>query len=116
VVLTKCLHTAVLAKDIKTQWFLTPSNEIVANPFVGPIYVTWPIWITIPEDITGSYYINTQLLAPDCKVDLKDVFVAGKAFGSIPGSNKWNAVADLDHNYKIDLKDYFAIAKKFGKW
>jgi hypothetical protein len=76
----------------------------------------YPIWVTIPEDITGSYYVNPQLLAPDCKVDLKDVFLAGKAFGSIPGDAKWSPYADVNHDYKIDLKDYFAVCKKFGKW
>jgi hypothetical protein len=114
--LTKCFHNATLVKDITTQWFLTPDNSLVLNPYMGPIKVWWPIWVTIREDITGSYYINTQLLAPDCKVDLKDVFLAGKSFGAVPGDNKYNSVADINHDYKIDLKDYFAIAKKFGKW
>jgi len=90
---------------------------VTPNPdYCKTISKTLPIWITIPEDITGTYYVNTQLLAPDCKVDLKDVFAAGKAFGSVPGDNKWNTGADINHDYKIDLKDYFAIAKKFGKW
>jgi hypothetical protein len=103
--LAKCLHTIKLTvKVLNGTW-----QNLVTE-------ITWPIWITIPEDITGTYYINTQLLAPDCKVDLKDVFAAGKSFGSIPGDAKWNAVADVNHDYKIDLKDYFGIAKKFGKW
>jgi hypothetical protein len=114
--LSKCLHTVDLRKQLLTQWYLTPSNELVAYPYDPWINVTWPIWVTIKEDIVGSYYINTQLVAPDCKVDLKDVFAAGKAFGSVPGDAKWNTVADINNDYKIDLKDYFAICKKFGKW
>jgi hypothetical protein len=104
--LAKCLHTIKLTVKILSAG---PWQNLVME-------ITWPIWITIPEDITGTYYVNTQLLAPDCKVDLKDVFAAGKAFGSVPGDNKWNTGADINHDYKIDLKDYFAIAKKFGKW
>jgi len=115
--LTKCKHTLTVSKHMLSDHMLVPNNDLIHEPFYCNTYTwTWPIWITIPEDITGSYYVNTQLLAPDCKVDLKDVFLAGKAFGSVPGDFKWNAVADINHDYKIDLKDYFAIAKKFGKW
>jgi len=107
---------AKAAKYITTTWFLCPNNNLAANPYVGWINVTWPIWLTLPEDITGSYYGSSWLLAPDLKVDLKDVFVAGKAFGSVPGDPKWNTLADTNHDYKVDLKDYFGIAKRFGKW
>jgi hypothetical protein len=102
----KCTHTVKVAVKITSAgaWQNAWCND------------TQNIWVTIPEDITGTYYVNTQLAAPDCKVDLKDVFAAGKAFGSVPGDAKWNTNADLNHDYKIDLKDYFAICKKFGKW
>jgi hypothetical protein len=81
-------------------------------------------WATITEDIGGStwydqaglgtYPYKSELATPDIKVDLKDVYAAGKAFGSFPGHAKWNTVADINHDYKIDLKDYYAICKKFG--
>lgn len=77
---------------------------------------TQPLWITRPEDFTGSYYINTKLLAPDCKIDLKDLFSCGKAFGSVPGDTKWNALANINLDYRIDLKDYFAIAQVAHGW
>jgi len=114
--LPKGLHTAKAAEYVTTAWFLCPNNSLSQNPYVGWVNATWPIWITIPEDITGSYYIEPDLLAPDCKVDLKDVFAAGKAFGKVPGDPAWNTVADINHDYKVDLKDYFSIAKRFGKW
>jgi len=114
--LTKCNYTVTLAKKLLTEWFLCPNNNLVPYPYDPWINVTWPIWVTIKEDITGSYYLCTQCIAPDCKVDLKDVFAAGKAFGSVPGDAKWNTVADINGDYKIDLKDYFVICKKFGKW
>jgi ABC-type transport system substrate-binding protein len=114
--LSKCMHVAKVAKYVTTGWFLCPNNAIVPNPYIGWINVTWPIWVTIKEDVTGSYYVNTQLPAPDCKVDLKDVFKVGKAFGSVPGDAKWDSVCDIVPDYRIDLKDYFAVAKKFGRW
>ena len=77
-----------------------------------------PIWIAWIYDITGSYYVDTQLLAPNCKMDLKDVFLAGKAYGGVPGNAKWtvlnnNGVADINNDYKIDLQDYYAICKHY---
>jgi ABC-type transport system substrate-binding protein len=108
--LTKCFHW------IKVALWISGLTESPVEGFNTWVNTSIPIWVTIKEDIVGSYYVNTQLLAPDCKVDLKDVFAAGKAFGSVPGDAKWNTVADINNDYKIDLKDYFAIAKKFGKW
>jgi hypothetical protein len=114
--LTKCFHTVLLSKYFETEWFLCPNNILQHYPYDPWINVTWPIWVTIKQDIAGSYYINTQLPAPDCKVDLKDVYASGKAFGSVPGDAKWNTVADINGDYKVDLKDYFPECQKFGKW
>lgn len=50
----------------------------------------------------------------DGEVDLKDVYLIGEAFGSIPGDSNWNPLTDLNGDSKVDLKDYFAIAKHFG--
>jgi hypothetical protein len=50
----------------------------------------------------------------DGKVDLKDVYLVGKAFGSSPGDPKWNPLADVNRDGRIDLKDYFVLAKHFG--
>ena len=50
----------------------------------------------------------------DGEVDLKDAYLVGQAFGSIPGDLKWNPLADVNGDGKIDLKDYFIIAKHFG--
>lgn len=62
------------------------------------------IWVTLVEDINL-----------DCKVDLKDVYAAGKAYGSKPGTAKWDARCDVNDDFKVDLKDYYAICKKYGK-
>jgi uncharacterized protein (DUF2141 family) len=51
----------------------------------------------------------------DGKVDVKDVFIVYKAFGSSPGSPNWNPLADLNGDGKVDVKDVFIVAKSFGK-
>jgi ABC-type transport system substrate-binding protein len=81
-------------------------------------------WITIKEDIAGSTWYNdvglsaypykSELPTPDIKVDIQDVARASAAFGSYPGSNKWNTVADQNSDYKIDIQDLARISAKFG--
>lgn len=53
-------------------------------------------------------------LNDDGKVDVKDIFIASKAFGSVPGDSNWNAKADMDLDSNIDLKDIFAVASHYG--
>jgi len=52
---------------------------------------------------------------PDGKVDMRDVGLAAKAFGSYPGHPRWNPIADINNDKKVDMKDIGAIAKQFGK-
>jgi hypothetical protein len=51
----------------------------------------------------------------DSKVDLKDVFAVGKAYGSVIGDARYIANCDINGDGKIDLKDYFATTKNYGK-
>jgi hypothetical protein len=71
-------------------------NNVDHYPLMSP-------WIP-PGDING-----------DGKVDMKDVAVAGVAFGSYPGHPRWNSMADENEDGKIDMRDIALIAKNFGK-
>jgi hypothetical protein len=62
------------------------------------------ILIKIPGDVNG-----------DRKVDLKDVFAVGKAFGAIAGDPRYNPNLDINGDGRIDLKDYFIACKNYGK-
>jgi len=42
------------------------------------------------------------------------VGLAAAAFGSYPGHERWNTVADLNGDYNIDILDVASIAKLFG--
>ncbi len=59
-------------------------------------------------------WLKNAVPTPDGKVDIKDIAVAAKAFGTIPGQPAWNVVADVNKDYKIDIKDIAGIAKQFG--
>jgi len=54
-------------------------------------------------------------LTRDGKVDIKDLAVAAKAFGSYPGHPAWNSIADVNGDSKVDIRDIAMIAKNYGK-
>jgi ABC-type transport system substrate-binding protein len=133
----KTLTTVKLAVHIKGPTMLDftepwkgpggPYHAVIANPWISQwINVTLQIWVTIKQDIGGttlydvlgytSYptWLKNEAPAPDLKVDIKDISLAAKAFGTIPGAPAWNAVADVNGDYKIDIKDIANIAKQFG--
>jgi PKD repeat protein len=51
----------------------------------------------------------------DGKIDLKDVFRVGKAYGSRPGDPKWDSPCDFNHDGIIDLKDYYPVCQHYGE-
>jgi hypothetical protein len=51
----------------------------------------------------------------DGVVDIRDIAIFGKAFGSYSGHPRWNPAADLDGNGIINILDGVIIAKNFGK-
>ena len=51
----------------------------------------------------------------DNKVDIFDLRIAAKAFGSTPSDPDWNPIVDLDNNGLIDVFDLRKIAKHYGE-
>lgn len=58
----------------------------------------------VPVDLNG-----------DGKIDVKDVVIASKAFGSFPGHPQWNPNVDLNDDRRIDLRDLYLVSRNFGK-
>jgi hypothetical protein len=50
----------------------------------------------------------------DGRIDMKDVAIVAKPFGTRPGDALWNAVADVNQDGKVDMKDLSIVAKEFG--
>jgi ABC-type transport system substrate-binding protein len=94
---------------------ITPS----LNPFNGLVktYNEWCI-VTARSDITGRLWKPTILpkwqTVPDLSVDGSDVIIAAKAFGSYPGSPRWNPAADITGDFNVDGLDIIQIARDFG--
>ena len=51
----------------------------------------------------------------DCIVDISDLVIVAGAFGSTPGLNRWNPVADIDHDGNVDLGDLVAVIAQLGQ-
>lgn len=50
----------------------------------------------------------------DGKVDMKDIAMVSRAFGSYPGYGPWNPICDVNNDGKVDLKDVAIVSKGFG--
>jgi len=68
--------------------------------------------------VTDFWYWSNPLLGDlnfDKTVDLKDIALAARSFGSYPEHPRWNPRCDINNDNKIDLKDIGTVAKNFGK-
>lgn len=63
----------------------------------------FPIYVTLREDINYDF-----------KVNIIDIAMAAKAFGSIPRDLGWDSSADINDDFKVNIIDIAAIARKFG--
>jgi len=64
----------------------------------------FPAFASLIGDING-----------DGKVDLTDLVLVAKAFGSRPGGANYDPRCDLDGNGVVDLTDLVAVAVHFGE-
>jgi hypothetical protein len=95
---TASFHLTVLADGVYTIEFNSTDN-------VGNVENTSCLNVTVVgPDING-----------DGKVDMTDIAIAGRAFGTVPGDARWNPLADVNLDGKVDLRDIALISKMFGK-
>jgi hypothetical protein len=68
------------------------------------IFTSGWVVVTIPGDINGDF-----------RVDIKDLVLVIKHFGSYPGHAKWNPNADVNSDGKVDIKDLVLVVKHYGE-
>jgi hypothetical protein len=78
---------------------LTNETNPATSSFTGG-----SVAVTIVGDVNGDF-----------KVDMKDIALVARAFGSKPGSSNWNPNADVNSDGKIDMKDIALVARNFGQ-
>ena len=54
-------------------------------------------------------------LNQDCQVDIRDMVIVARAFGSRAGENRYDPAADLDLDRDITLLDVVLVGKHFGE-
>jgi hypothetical protein len=69
---------------------------------------TGSVTVSIPGDITGPNGV------PDGKVDMRDIAVIARCFGSTPSSSNWNPNADINGDGTVNMKDIALVARNFG--
>ena len=80
----------------------------------------------IHEGLTGSgtlsekigYIISRVLIGDingDLKVDITDLYLVAKAFGSRHGDERWNKAVDLNNDEVIGIVDLYIVSKEYGK-
>lgn len=100
-----------------TDLFSGPYQNVTGNDGIGDTPYTidannkdrFPYMI----QIKGPYIPGD--LNHDGKVDIRDLAVAARAFGSYPSHPRWNPLCDINHDGKVDIRDLALIAKNFGK-
>jgi hypothetical protein len=82
---------------------LSLGNYSLATFPSGPA-TFYPIVLTIPGDIDGNF-----------QVQLADLVILARTYGSKPNDAKWNADADIDSNSAVGLPDLVILANHYGE-
>jgi len=94
------LEATAIDETGKPETYTTTFSIKAITPFIE----TTALKVPMPEDINGDY-----------RVDIKDIFIVAKAFGSNPTRPRWDPTADINCDFEVNIMDLFAVAKNFGK-
>ena len=119
-----------ISHTIDREWFALnlPTEWQSAEPGITPIRPDWPSFNPSLEPYSLNLTEARRLLSlagyemrlgtdlnKDGTVNILDIALVAKAYGTIPGDDNWNEIADLDNNERIDILDIATVAKDYGK-
>ena len=64
--------------------------------------------------IAGSGSFPSWDINQDGRVDMRDVSLVARAFGTTPGFPYWNQQADLNNDAVVDMRDIALVARHYG--
>jgi parallel beta-helix repeat protein len=72
------------------------------------------------DDLKNNHYLFKIMITPldlngDRKVNMVDIAVAAKAFGTEPGNERWNPIADVNEDGVVNTSDISVVVEDFGK-
>jgi len=76
--------------------------------------ITYIVLMDKNHTLQAVFYIIGDINR-DGTVDIKDLGLFVKAFGSYPTHTRWNPKADLNNDEKVDIKDLILLVKHFGE-
>jgi PKD repeat protein len=82
--------------------------------YVVSLNVTTSAGLWDVKNVTVKILPHIADLNEDGKVDILDLAIFGRAYGSTPGGDRWNPRADLDGNGLVNIKDGAVIARSFN--
>jgi hypothetical protein len=90
-------------------------NHLVSDRGLGQVFEEVPYSI-----VQGSLKIDDPVSIPgdlngDGKVNLADLVILARAYGSRPGDANWNPVADILGHGEVDLADLAVLANHYGQ-
>ena len=106
--------------------YISPSPQgtyiTILNIHYKP-YSTGNYTIVATTQYMGSYTLQSKKISisiagdisGDGSVNLQDLVLLAKAYGSKPGEPNWNPKADIDGNGTVGLSDLVILAKNYGK-
>jgi hypothetical protein len=57
-----------------------------------------------PYDLNGDHFI-----------DMSDIVIVARAYGTAPGDKLWNPIADVNHDGFVDMSDIALVAVHYGQ-
>jgi len=103
-------------------WHLDPGESIIDtwnqyNEFTGS-YVKSGMYMAYEYNYNHTVYFAIIFLGDvnfDGVVDMRDVYIVARSFGSYPDHPRWNFIADMNNDNKVDMRDIYLAIKNFGK-
>jgi hypothetical protein len=123
-------YTNTTATETLTVTNLLPGNQTTlaftwnTSDFARGNYTIKAMASTVPGevDISDNTFIDGNILVAvfgdlnnDGIVDMGDLSIVGRAFGSYPGHPRWNPNTDLNDDDFIDMGDLGIVGRNFGQ-
>lgn len=96
-----------LAPEVAVLGFtISPTLTLEASPTtVSP---------STPFKLSGTLSIRNDVDGSG-RVDMADMWLLQKAYGSRPGDARWNPKADVDGSGRVDMNDMFLVVRAYGQ-